>query len=156
MADETPKFDLFRQFEVFDGLTAEDLDEIAGCSELLVIETGTDVLEEGGNDRHLYCLLDGEVEVLKQSLSGEQERITVLEPPAAFGELGLTVGAPRTATVRTTQSSEFLRVDGDEFHELQLAHHQSAYKVEHNVLRIMARRLGDSNRRTVVGLAEES
>lgn len=153
---DRPKPELFRRFEVFDGLTAEDLDRVADCAELRTLAEGATVMEEGENDRNLYCLLEGRVEVVKKDLSGGHERLTVLEPTSVFGELGLAVGAPRTATVRTTEESRFLFVDGAEFHELQKAQEPAAYKVEHNILRIMARRLSDSNRRVLGDLVEES
>ncbi len=138
--------DLFRKFEVFDGLTAEDIRAVSNCTQVRRLEPGQKILEEGGRDRDLYALLEGRVEVLQANDAGEQETLTQLEPYAAFGELGLAVGAPRTATVRTAETSRFLYVDGDAFHNLQTSQHAAAYKIEHNILRILARRLRETNR----------
>jgi CRP-like cAMP-binding protein len=148
--------DLFRKFEVFDGLTAEDIRVVSNCSQVRRFEAGHPVLEEGSRDRDLYGLLEGRVEVLQESESGTQEKLTELEPYAAFGELGLAVGAPRTATVRTVEPSRFLFVDGDGFHNLQTSQHESAYKVEHNILRIVSRRLRDTNRELMKETAGDS
>jgi len=140
-----PSTDLFRKFEVFDGLNADDLLAIGECSKVQQFEAGENVLDEGSRNRDMYGLLEGRVEVLKQDGDGKT-LLTTLEPFNAFGELGLAVGAPRTATVRTSEPSQFLYVDGEAFHELQTSQHDAAYKVEHNILRILARRLGDANR----------
>lgn len=56
------------------------------------------LLAEGGTDKLLYVLIDGEVEVLKgQTLVNTQS-----EPGAMFGELSVLLGVPHTATVRAT------------------------------------------------------
>jgi CRP-like cAMP-binding protein len=138
--------DLFRQFEVFDGLTAEDIRVVSNCSQVRRFDSGHTVFDEESRDRDLYALLEGRVEVLQESEAGDQEKLTELEPYAAFGELGLAVGAPRTATVRTIEPSRFLFVDGDGFHNLQTNQHGAAYKIEHNILRVVSRRLRDTNR----------
>ncbi|MBM4200409.1 MAG: cyclic nucleotide-binding domain-containing protein [Gammaproteobacteria bacterium] len=53
---------------------------------------------EGGTDKRLYVLINGEVEVLKgQTLVNTQS-----EPGAMFGELAVLLDVPHTATVRTT------------------------------------------------------
>lgn len=139
-----PSTDLFRKFEVFDGLTSDDLMAVSECADVQTFQAGDIVLEEDTRSRELYGLIEGRVEVLKTTADG-QTTLTELEPSAAFGELGLAVGAPRTATVRAMEASTFLHVDGDAFHELQTSQHPAAYKVEHNILRILARRLGDAN-----------
>lgn len=143
---EEKRAELFHKFEVFDGLTAEEIDQVAECAELLELETGEELMTEGARNRDLFGLIAGRVEVLKSGDSGEPRKITELQPHAAFGELGLAVGAPRSATIRTLEPSEFLHVDGDGFHHLQTGHTSAAYKVEHNILRILARRLASMNR----------
>lgn len=138
--------EVFHKFEIFDGLTAEELGEITHCAELLAVEPEVEIMTEGVRDRDLYGLLSGRAEVLTTDDDGQRRKLAELTPYAIVGELGLAVGAPRSATVRTLESSRLLQLDGAEFHELQTAHKSVAYKVEHNILRILARRIGQMNR----------
>ncbi|RYU62407.1 cyclic nucleotide-binding domain-containing protein [Methylolobus aquaticus] len=59
---------------------------------------GEILLVEGGADKVLYVLIDGEIEVLK----GPTQVNTQSEPGAMFGELAVLLDVPHTATVRAT------------------------------------------------------
>jgi CRP-like cAMP-binding protein len=64
-------------------------------------DPGEVLLEEGGQDKVLYILIEGEVEVLK----GETQVNTQSEPGAIFGELAILLDIPHTATVRAIRPS---------------------------------------------------
>lgn len=136
----------FHRFEIFDGLNAEQVAQISACADLRTVPAGEVIMEEGGRNRDLYGLISGRVSVLKTDDRGDDRQLAEIGPGNVFGELGLTVGAPRTATVRTLEESKFLVIDGEAFHNLQMEYSNAAYKVEHNVLRIVARRMGETNR----------
>src|SRR5216684_6529313 len=81
------------------------------------------LLAEGGRERILYILIDGEVEVLK----GDFQVNTVSEPGAIFGEISVLLDIPHIATVKTLTSSrayvverasEFLRSHTDISYQL--------------------------------------
>ena len=57
---------------------------------------GEMLLVEGGEDKILYILMNGEVEVLK----GNTQVNIQSEPGAIFGELAVLLDSPHTATVR--------------------------------------------------------
>lgn len=137
--------DEFHRFEIFDGLNVYQIAEISACSDLRSFGAGVEIMHEGGRNRDLFGLVSGRVAVVREDSGGAEQRLAELDPGNVFGELGLTVGAPRTATVRTLERCEFLFIDGEQFHQLQQEYSNAAYKVEHNILRIVARRMGETN-----------
>jgi CRP/FNR family cyclic AMP-dependent transcriptional regulator len=68
------------------------------------------LLAEGGEDRKLYILIEGEVEVLK----GETQVSTQTEPGSVFGELAVLLDIPHTATVRAITPSRTYQVEDAE------------------------------------------
>lgn len=68
------------------------------------------LLAEGGEDKKLYILIEGEVEVLK----GETQVNTQAEPGAIFGELAVLLDVPHTATVRAVIPSQTYQVEDAE------------------------------------------
>jgi len=68
------------------------------------------LLAEGGEDKKLYILIEGEVEVLK----GETQVNTQAEPGAIFGELAVLLDIPHTATVRAVIPSRTYQVEDAE------------------------------------------
>ena len=69
----------------------------------------------------LYIVARGRVEVLHGAAPGEQAAempIAELGEGAAFGEMALLSGAPRTATIRAVADTELLQIDKDDFDRL--------------------------------------
>jgi len=70
-------------------------------------DPGEVLLAEGVNERILYILIEGEVEVLK----GDLQINTVSEPGAIFGEISVLLDIPHTATVKTLTASRVYVVE---------------------------------------------
>jgi CRP-like cAMP-binding protein len=68
---------------------------------------GDVLLAEGGQDRKLFVLTQGEVEVLK----GDTQVNTQSEPGSIFGELAVLLDVPHTATVRAVTPCRVLIVE---------------------------------------------
>jgi CRP-like cAMP-binding protein len=72
--------------------------------------SGEVLLVEAGEDKNLYILIEGEVEVLK----GETQVNIQSEPGAIFGELSVLLAIPHTATVRAISPSRTYVVEDAE------------------------------------------
>ena len=74
----------------------------------------------------LYIVASGDVLVLQptETHGAAEKLIATLGPGAAFGEMALLSGAPRTATIRAVSAAELLRIDKDEFERLIAADHR--------------------------------
>lgn len=136
--------ELFRRFELFRGLTDDELDRIAGLVTYCVYDSGEIVVEEGARSRALFILLEGQVDVIKKD-EGADRHLATLGRDAIFGELGLVLGEPRTATVEASKRVDLLRLDGEKFTSLRGEHDLAAYKIEHNILTMLAERQASMN-----------
>ena len=68
------------------------------------------MIHEGDAADALYILQSGQVAV-----EAGGRGVATLGAGSWFGEIGLLESVPRTATVRTTEPSTVLRIDGDAF-----------------------------------------
>lgn len=100
------------------------------------IEPGGYLVEQGQGGGHLWVLMSGEVEVLR-----DQVRVArTSEAGAVFGEMSVFLGTPCTASVRALKASSFAEVgSADEF----LAANPEASV---HIARLLARRLDALNR----------
>lgn len=77
---------------------------------------GEILLAEGGEDKKLYILVEGDVEVRK----GDTQVNTQSDPGAIFGELAILLDLPHTATVRAvTPTRAYLVEDAAAFLQSQ-------------------------------------
>lgn len=86
---------------------------------LLEMPVAGTVVSEGDRTTELYVLLSGEATVsVKFGAGGEQVDVGTLGRGESFGELGLLLGEPRTASVRAATPCRLLRLDADAFRTL--------------------------------------
>jgi len=93
---------IFKEHEIFKGLSDEDLDKVISFTEEKEFPADTVILEEGKTSEYLYIIKNGLVEVLKDDLeSQESYHLANLDGHAVFGELSLIDNRPHSATIRT-------------------------------------------------------
>jgi ATP-binding cassette subfamily B protein len=92
-------------------LPGEKLADLAARMEREEVAAGTTVVREGDQGDRFYVVLSGMLDVSQASLG----RRGVLKPGDHFGEVALTMGVPRTATVRTITPATLASCDRDTF-----------------------------------------
>ena len=80
-------------------------------------EAGAVLLSQGGASDAAILLMEGTVEVVAETVSGEI-RLASVQAPALLGEIGVIAGLPRTATIRALDRVRFLSVGKDVFNRL--------------------------------------
>lgn len=72
---------------------------------------GETIVREGDRGSSMFLVESGRLGVSVHGTVGESQRLAVLEPGAAFGEISLLTGDPRTATVRALTEATLLEID---------------------------------------------
>jgi small-conductance mechanosensitive channel/CRP-like cAMP-binding protein len=73
--------------------------------------SGEMVVREGDRGSSMFVVEAGRLGVSAHGSVGQSQRLAVLEPGAAFGEISLLTGDPRTATVRAMTEATLLEID---------------------------------------------
>ena len=74
---------------------------------------GTYIFHQGDPAQEMHFLFEGRVEISSDSVTGQRQLHTTLEPPAFFGELGVLGDIPRTATALALGESRVWVVPGE-------------------------------------------
>ena len=104
------KIDLIHKVPLFSQCTKRELTAIAAAADLIEVPEGMALVTEGGHDRELMVIVDGNVEVRRGG-----RKIATLESGEFFGEIAMISGGPRTATVTTTSPSSLLVIGERQF-----------------------------------------
>lgn len=96
--------------ELFDGLTADELQAVAALCQERRLKRGDVLIQQGQAGLELYIVTEGFVEVVRQS-DGEDQRVVVqLGPGQIVGEMALVDQGPRSATVRALNTPTVVQV----------------------------------------------
>ena len=139
--DAAPSIDRLREIGLFGALSDEVLEHLAKNLQQRRVQPGTTVFQEGDAAHDMFVVLDGEVEVLKKSRRGRVQRVAILGPSDAFGEMSIIDVQPRSATVRALAPTRLLRIAAEDLDALYRHDVKSYAIVVLNVARDLSRRL---------------
>jgi MFS family permease len=106
---------LFAGLDLFAGAPRAVAEELAGAAVEFDVPTGTEVVREGEPAHDFFVVRSGRLDVVSAGESGEPRWVNELSAGSYFGEIGLLLGRPRTATVRASADSELYRLSAEEF-----------------------------------------
>lgn len=113
----TATTDLLRGLPYFEELPHDLLIELASDVEEMDLPAGDTVISEGDIGDAMYIVLDGELEVSKQS-EGREIVLNKVGPGEVLGEMALMEDSPRGATVKTTTPVRLLGIPVATFRNL--------------------------------------
>jgi CRP-like cAMP-binding protein len=139
-------YQLFSRVELFDNLTSEQLLEVLGTSDELVVLAGQTIYEAGQVERALYVLLSGTAEVDVSAPRAGERLLAQLGPGSVFGESSFFHASPHSATVRALADARLIRIDREAFDKLLAEGNIAALRIAANASRILAERLQQADR----------
>jgi MFS family permease len=110
-----PLVDLLDALDLFAGASRASLERLARGAEAVSLPAGAVVVREGQPADALWVLRTGTVAVSARGEARRARQLRTMQGPSYFGEIGLLRGIPRTATVRTVDACDLLRIDAADF-----------------------------------------
>lgn len=146
---ETPLHERMATRLLFQGLTAEQLAQIAEITRVHEVEPGEVVVPERDYGDTLYVIETGEVEVRVASPSGDQLVARLAAPDSGeisyagdfFGEMCLLDLEPRCATVLATTACRLWELNRDDLYWLFGNDKELQLRILLTVARVLSRRL---------------
>lgn len=134
--------EMLRKVPFFGGLDSAKLKLLAFTSRALKFGPGEVLMKKGDPADSAYVILEGEVEIVAETPSGEFI-VAVVGPNQLQGEQGVITNTPRGATVRAKVPVRALRISGDVFLRLITENPECAL----DVMRQLCGRVNASNAR---------
>jgi CRP-like cAMP-binding protein len=141
LAEEPLTVERLREIGLFGALSDDVLKNLTTQLKRFRVAPGTAVFTEGDSAREMFVVLDGEVEVMKNSRRGRAQRVALLGPNDSLGEMSIIDVQPRSATVRAVAPTHLLRISTEDLDALY-RHDLKAYAlITLNIARELSRRL---------------
>lgn len=133
-------------FQLFDGLTAEELSVVEGLLTHHHFAAGETIIHTGDEAREMYLLVSGRVSVQTTLTSGSIRRLATFVPGMVFGEIAVIDRAPRSAMIIADTATECARLTRDDFEALDKSHPAIKIKLWRNLCSDICGKLRKANR----------
>jgi len=121
----------------------EYLAEVRRISRTQKVSASQTIIAEGEKGEEMYIMLSGRVVIRRKTRAGDDYTVVALraEDNVFFGEMALIDDDVRSATIVTTDASEFLILSKSDFWKLGERHPRIALSVTRVIAKILAGRL---------------
>lgn len=131
----------FYELPIFAGLSRHEVDEVGRLAEPYRFRSGEKVFEEKSPSNNLDILWEGAIAISKRDADGDARPIATVQAKSVVGELSLMMGGGRSATGVAVGEVAIYRISRDDFNALLDRGSLAAYKVVHNLGKLMSSRL---------------
>ncbi|MCL4185809.1 MAG: cyclic nucleotide-binding domain-containing protein [Burkholderiaceae bacterium] len=142
MAHEENKAFL-RRVPLLSSLNEQQLETLAAGSTRRNFPKGRTIVAEGEPSQTLYILLSGRAKVQRSDSEGKEVILAVLGSGDFFGEMSLIDEAPRSASVITLESCDFMAINKDSFKSMLMQSNEMCMAV----MKGMVRRLREADKK---------
>ncbi len=97
--------------ELFAPLSPAEREQLALGARPLRFTAGETVVHEGDTTSSMFLVASGRVAVSVKGASAASQKVAILDPGSAFGEISLLTGEPRTASVRCLEEAVLVEID---------------------------------------------
>jgi signal transduction histidine kinase len=146
------QYEFLRRVYFFRDLPDEELHEVAWRCKEVTYQAGDTVFTEGSRGDRFYIVLEGQVEVWKDSEGLPDSLLAVHGSGHLFGEIALVDELPRSATVRVRETTRLLYLTREEFRSAI----KSSPGMALSVLRALSAMVRNSNESYVEKLQERN
>ncbi|HEY7459667.1 MAG TPA: cyclic nucleotide-binding domain-containing protein [Xanthobacteraceae bacterium] len=126
------EIELLAKSDLLRHLPPEAIEDVLTRVDRRKLKEGEILFHAGAPGDALYIVAQGNVLVLQPAKSSGEAEVAIakLGPGAAFGEMALLSGAPRTATIRAETETDLLRIDKQEFDRMVASDRQLGVAVQ--------------------------
>lgn len=140
-SEVTMKMQSLKSVYMFQHLELSELARVVDLATVRYIRRGESVFHEGDNDRSLYIILIGELQVMQ-----EGKLVATLRQGNHFGEMALLAGRNRAFQVVAVRDSKLLQIAEGDFKRLIQDRPVTGVKLLSEISRELGRRLYRSSR----------
>ncbi len=139
---KTEQIEVFiKEIELFKDLDSEEISLVASNAGVLSIKKDEYLFEENTQRKHLFMIVDGEIELVKAATFGKEKVLTVFGKFDFLGEGSLMDDYPHSTSARATKNSKLITLHRDSLNKLMEANPQMVVKILSRVARVISRRM---------------
>ena len=139
--------DFLIQMPMFDNLSINELDIVSKHMNVVNVYKNEDVFREADKGDYVCFVVEGSLEVLKQTEKGKSVLLTRLRRNSSIGEMAVIDEFPRSATVRSVTKSTLVTLSRTSFDRILEEHPKIGIKILKGISRLLSLNLRKTSSR---------
>ena len=137
------------KISIFDSLKEEEIELVIKHMKLVQLNAGDVVFEERDKGDYVCFIVDGALDVLKQSETGSFVAIATLLRGRSIGEMSVIDDFPRSASVRARTKAKLVILTREGFESILQEHPKIGIKILKGISRLLSQNLRKTSTRLV-------
>ena len=141
---EAFKEELCRMLEsaqIFSDFSRRAIQTLGGYARAYAVEKDATIFREGHKGSFMCIVIDGSVDIFKESDSHENKRITTIRPGKTMGEMSILDELPYSATAIATKNTKVVLITNSDFDILTEKFPDLGFRVMRKIARLLSLRL---------------
>ncbi len=134
---------ILRKLSIFQSLQDMELEQLAAAAAPQRFRESETIIRQGDTGDSMYVLVEGLLNVYRNTEGKDETRIARMQPGRYFGEMSLLTGEPRSATIRAAIETVVLKIEKSAMVDLLSQRARLADELSRS---IAENRLSDKNR----------
>jgi len=134
-------FGLVGRSQFFAEFSRQDISVLASYMEVFRAQPGETIIRENDGGDFMLLLIEGNVDIFKRNMRGEQQHLTVVGAGMTLGEMSMIDGEPRFATCIATDPAVFAVLHRDDMAKIILDHPSLGSKILVKLVSMLSARL---------------
>ncbi|MFA5902387.1 MAG: cyclic nucleotide-binding domain-containing protein [Desulfobacula sp.] len=130
--------DYLTQIHLFDELIGDELKVAATHMNYLEMKKGQYLFKEGDNGDYVCFVVEGEIDVIKQSASEKKVKIATLPKGSTLGEMSIIDHTPRSASARAGEDTTLILFSQKGFNKILDEHPKIGIKILKGISRLLS------------------
>jgi len=152
--DKTTLAQFLSKIELFKDLDNSELEILSEKVEEKKYKVGEAVFTELNPRKNLYLIYDGEIEIYKKTVFGEEKRLAYFRKFDFLGEGALMDDSPHSTSARALLNSTVFIISKIHFNEIIASNPPLGAKILSRIARVISRRMQQTNTRMVNAAAQ--
>lgn len=127
--------------QMFSDFSRSEIQQLTGFARAYAVEKGATIFREGQKGSFMCIIIEGRVDIFKQSDSHESKRITTVRPGKSMGEMSILDELPHSATTIATEDTKLVMITKLNFDNLTEKYPELGLKVLRKIAKLLSLRL---------------
>lgn len=127
--------------QIFSGFSRGEIQTLAGYARACAVEKGATIFKEGSRGSFMCIVIDGCVDIFKESDARENKRITTIRPGKTMGEMSILDELPYSATAIATADTRVVVITKLNFDNLTEKFPALGLRVMRKIAKLLSLRL---------------